>query len=97
VQRVAVADAARGVGRALIACIETTASELGITLLWLTTHEGSEACAFYEALGYAKMGVMPAYSRRPDGSLSPGRSTTKNWAKMCPLGGVAQLVRAAES
>jgi len=74
VQRVAVADAARGrgVGRELMACIETTAGELGITLLWLTTHEGSEACAFYEALGYNKMGVMPAYSRRPDGNLSPG-------------------------
>jgi acetyltransferase len=74
VQRVAVADAARGrgVGRELMACIETTASELGITLLWLTTHEGSEACAFYEALGYSKLGVMPAYSRRPDGTLSPG-------------------------
>jgi len=74
VQRVAVADAARGrgVGRELMGGIESTAGELGITLLWLTTHEGSEACAFYEALGYAKMGVMPAYSRRPDGSLSPG-------------------------
>jgi len=74
VQRVAVADAARGrgVGRELMACIEATASELGITLLWLTTHEGSEACAFYEALGYAKMGVMPASSRRPDGTVSPG-------------------------
>lgn len=74
VQRVAVADAARGrgVGRELMTCIETTAGELGITLLWLTTHEGSEACAFYEALGYTKLGVMPAYSRRPDGTLSPG-------------------------
>jgi acetyltransferase len=74
VQRVAVADTARGrgVGRELMAYIETAAGELGVTLLWLTTHEGSEACAFYEALGYAKMGVMPNYSRRPDGTLSPG-------------------------
>jgi GNAT superfamily N-acetyltransferase len=74
VQRVGVADAVRGrgVGRALMACIEITAIELDITLLWLTTHEGSEACPFYEALGYTKFGVMPAYSRRPDGTLSPG-------------------------
>jgi len=42
------------------------------TLLWLTTHEGTEAARFYEAIGYAELGVMPNYSRRPDGSLWPG-------------------------
>lgn len=74
VRRVAVADAARGrgVGRELMAAIEDAARALQISLLWLTTHEGSDGCAFYEALGYRKMGVMPAYSRRPDGTLSPG-------------------------
>jgi acetyltransferase len=74
VERVAVADVARGhgVGGQLIAAIETAARERDISLLWLTTHEGTAACAFYEALGYTKMGVMPAYSSRPDGTLSAG-------------------------
>jgi GNAT superfamily N-acetyltransferase len=74
VQRVAVAESARGsgMGRALMAAVEDAARGRGITLLWLTTHEGSEACAFYEAAGYTKLGVMPAYSLRPDGTLSPG-------------------------
>jgi acetyltransferase len=40
--------------------------------LWLTTHDGTDACAFYEAIGYTKLGVMPEYSRRPDGTLWPG-------------------------
>jgi acetyltransferase len=52
--------------------LEATARERGLTLLWLTTHDGSEACAFYEALGYTKLGAMPDYSRRPDGELWPG-------------------------
>ena len=32
----------------------------------------TDACAFYEAIGYTKLGVMPDYSRRPDGTLWPG-------------------------
>jgi acetyltransferase len=74
VQRVAVARQARGtgVGRELMAAVEKAALERGFTLLWLTTHEGSDACAFYEAVGYTKLGAMPAYSLRPDGTLSPG-------------------------
>jgi acetyltransferase len=74
VQRVAVADVARGrgIGRELMTTIEEHAGGREITLLWLTTHEGSAACDFYEALGYTKLGVMPAYSRRPDGTVSPG-------------------------
>jgi acetyltransferase len=73
VQRVAVADRARGfgVGRALMAAVEEAARERGLTLLWLTTHDLSDACAFYEAVGYTKLGVMPGYSYRPDGTLSP--------------------------
>jgi acetyltransferase len=74
VQRVAVAAAVRrlGVGRRLMAAVETAARERRLTLLWLTTHDGTEACAFYERLGYTKLGVMPNYSRRPDGTLWPG-------------------------
>ena len=74
VQRVAVAERVRGggVGRRLMAAVEEAAVERGLTLLWLTTHEGSEACAFYEAVGYTKLGIMPGYSRRPDGTVSSG-------------------------
>jgi acetyltransferase len=74
VQRVAVAAGERGtgVGRALMEAVEAAARERDLTLLWLTTHDGTEACAFYEAVGYTKLGVMPDYSQRPDGELSAG-------------------------
>jgi acetyltransferase len=74
VQRVAVATNARGtgVGRALMEAVETAARGREITLLHLTTHADTEACAFYEALGYRQLGVMPNYTRRPDGTLWPG-------------------------
>jgi acetyltransferase len=74
VQRVAVAGGARGtgVGRRLMAAIEEAALERELTLLWLTTHDGTPACAFYETVGYTKLGVVPAYSLQPDGTLSPG-------------------------
>jgi GNAT superfamily N-acetyltransferase len=45
-------DAQRqGVGRELMRALEAAAAARGITLLWLTTHDGTPACAFYEALG----------------------------------------------
>jgi acetyltransferase len=74
VQRVAVAARVRGqgVGRELMAAVDDAARERGLTLLWLTTHEASDACAFYEAVGYTKLGVMPQYSYRPDGTVSSG-------------------------
>jgi ribosomal protein S18 acetylase RimI-like enzyme len=74
VQRVAVARDARreGIGRRLMSAVETAARHHGVTLLWLTTHDGTDACRFYESVGYTKLGVMPDYSRRPDGVLWPG-------------------------
>jgi len=74
VQRVAVAAVARGsgVGRQLMAAVEEAARARGLTLLWLTTHAGTEAEAFYESVGYTKLGEMPDYSQRPDGELAPG-------------------------
>jgi len=74
VQRVAVAtgDRGAGVGRRLMAAVENEARERGLTLLWLTTHADTDACAFYDAIGYTQLGVMPNYSRRPDGRLAPG-------------------------
>ena len=74
VQRVGVATDARGrgIGRSLMANVEQVADEYHVTLLWLTTHADTEACAFYEAVGYTRLGTMPNYSRRPDGTLWPG-------------------------
>jgi acetyltransferase len=74
VQRVGVATAAhgRGIGRSLMSAVEEIACDHRVTLLWLTTHADTEACAFYEAIGYTRMGTMPNYSRRPDGTLWPG-------------------------
>lgn len=74
VQRVAVAksERGRGVGRELMAAVEAAALERGLTLLWLTTHDQTDACAFYESMGYKRLGVMPSYSVRPDGTVSSG-------------------------
>ena len=74
VQRIGVAAEARGrgVGRQLMAAVEEEGRRSGVTLLWLTTHDDTAACLFYEAIGYTKLGAMPNYSRRPDGTLWPG-------------------------
>jgi ribosomal protein S18 acetylase RimI-like enzyme len=74
VQRVAVAKPVRGlgIGRRLMAAVEEHAVACGLTVLWLTTHDDTDACAFYEACGYTKLGVMPDYSAQPDGTLAPG-------------------------
>jgi GNAT superfamily N-acetyltransferase len=73
VQRVVVrSDVQRqGVGRELMRVVEAVAAAQGISLLWLTTHDRTAACAFYERLGYELLGVMPDYSRRPSGELWP--------------------------
>ena len=74
VQRIAVAADARrrGIGRQLMAAVEEAGRQRGVTLLWLTTHADTEACTFYETIGYTRMGTMPNYSRRPDGTLWRG-------------------------
>jgi GNAT superfamily N-acetyltransferase len=74
VQRVAVTSRARGrgAGRALMSALEEIARSRGITLLYLTTHDDVPAARFYERVGWTKLGVMPGYSARPDGSLAPG-------------------------
>jgi ribosomal protein S18 acetylase RimI-like enzyme len=74
VQRVAVASSARGrgVGRALMEAVEAEARAAGLELLYLTTHDDIGASRFYERIGWTKLGVVPRYSARPDGSLAPG-------------------------
>jgi hypothetical protein len=45
---------------------------LGLELLWLTTHEDTGSDRFYEAVGWTRLGAMPLYSARPDGTLAGG-------------------------
>jgi GNAT superfamily N-acetyltransferase len=55
------------VGRPLLEAAVERARELGISLLWLTTHADTDSDRIYERLGWTRMGTMPGYSMRPDG------------------------------
>src|SRR4051812_8475408 len=72
VQRLVVrADRRRGgIGAALLEAVAARAREVGIRLLWLTTHADTDSDAFYVRRGWSRMGVMPEYARRPDGTLA---------------------------
>jgi len=72
IQRLAVRADRRGagIGRALLAEATERARAGGLKLVWLTTHDGTDASGFYEAAGWTRVGVMPSYSRRPDGTLA---------------------------
>ena len=54
--------AARGGGGA-------RARQLGLRVLWLSTHAGTASDRFYEAAGWSRLGELPLYSERPDGTL----------------------------
>jgi GNAT superfamily N-acetyltransferase len=72
IQRLAVrADArGRGIGTELLDAATARAVELGISLLWLTTHAGTDADRFYAARGWQRAGEIPAYALLPDGSFA---------------------------
>jgi GNAT superfamily N-acetyltransferase len=72
VQRLAVrADArGRGLGRGLLEAAEQRAGAEGVSLLWLTTHAGSDSDRFYSARGWTRAGEIPAYAQLSDGSLA---------------------------
>ncbi len=72
IQRLAVRADRRGqgLGRALLAAAVERARADGLRLLWLTTHAGTGAHGFYEAAGWTRVGEMPSYSQRPDGTLA---------------------------
>ena len=71
VQRLAVGANRRGegLGRALLEAAVERARVMGLRLLWLTTHEGTGSDRFYEAVGWSRLGTVPAYSARPDGTI----------------------------
>ncbi len=53
----------RGIARALMIAVETSAQSEGRTLLTLDTWTGSAAEALYRSLGYVTVGVIPRYAR----------------------------------
>jgi GNAT superfamily N-acetyltransferase len=71
VQRLAVRGDRRGegLGRELLEAAVERARAMGLRLLWLTTHEGTGSDRFYAAVGWSRLGTVPAYSARPDGTL----------------------------
>jgi ribosomal protein S18 acetylase RimI-like enzyme len=72
IQRLAVRADRRGsgLGRGLLEAAAERARADGLRLLWLTTHSGTEADGFYESAGWTRVGEMPSYSQRPDGTLA---------------------------
>src|SRR5260370_4876126 len=59
----------QGLARALMAEVESTALNIGRTLLLMDTRTGGEAEKMCEALGYVKFGEVPEYARNADGRL----------------------------
>jgi GNAT superfamily N-acetyltransferase len=59
-----------GVGRALMAGVVEAARGLGLRLLWLSTHEGTDADRIYERFGWTRAGVIPDYAVLPSGKLA---------------------------
>lgn len=57
----------RGVAKRLMAALEAEARRLGKTLVTLDTRTGDTAEPLYRALGYEAAGVIPGFSRAPDG------------------------------
>jgi GNAT superfamily N-acetyltransferase len=56
-----------GIGAALLDAAADQARELGLRLLWLTTHADTRSDSFYVARGWTRSGVIPEWSQAPDG------------------------------
>jgi len=59
----------RGLARALMVEVESTALKLGRTLLFMDTRKDGAAHRMCEALGYTRAGEIPNYARSADGQL----------------------------
>ena len=71
VQKLAVLRSHRGQGiaRALMTRVESFARARGLTLLVLDTEAKSPAEALYSGLGWQRVGEIPDYAGKPDGTL----------------------------
>jgi GNAT superfamily N-acetyltransferase len=72
VQRLAVSGERRdqGLGRELLEAAAERARGMELRLLWLTTHDGTGSDRFYAAVGWSRLGTVPSYSAKPDGTLA---------------------------
>jgi acetyltransferase len=61
----------RGLATSLMLEVESTARQLGRTLILMDTRKGGEAEKMCESLGYTRYGEVPKYARSPDGRLDP--------------------------
>ncbi|WDG80621.1 GNAT family N-acetyltransferase [Pseudomonas chlororaphis] len=61
----------RGLGQQLMHAVEQEARQHKRGLLYLDTEAGSDAEAFYGALGYTRVGELPNYCQSPDGTYTP--------------------------
>jgi acetyltransferase len=59
----------RGLAKALMLEVESTARRLGRTLLLMDTRKGGDAEKMCESLGYTRYGEVPKYARSGDGRL----------------------------
>jgi acetyltransferase len=59
----------RGLATSLMVELESTARQLGRTLLLMDTRKGGEAEKMCESLGYTRYGEVPMYARSGDGRL----------------------------
>ncbi len=59
----------RGIARALMLEVQSTARRLGRTLLLMDTRQGGEAEKLCQSLGYIRYGEVPSYARSGNGRL----------------------------
>jgi acetyltransferase len=60
----------RGLAKALMAEMESSARKLGRTLLLMDTRKGGDAEKMCESMGYVRYGEVPNYARSGDGRLN---------------------------
>jgi GNAT superfamily N-acetyltransferase len=72
IRRLVVSPDARGqgVGRALLTTAVEHARALGLRLLWLSTHAGTDADRIYPRLGWTRSGEIPDFALVPSGELA---------------------------
>ncbi|ROM96102.1 GNAT family N-acetyltransferase [Pseudomonas brassicacearum] len=61
----------RGLAQQLMNALELAARQHKRGLLYLDTEAGSAAEAFYQSLGYTRVGELPNYCQSPDGRYTP--------------------------
>lgn len=61
----------RGLAQQLMNALELAAHQHKRGLLYLDTEAGSAAEAFYQSLGYTRVGELPNYCQSPDGRYTP--------------------------